>query len=69
MDCIVKKQTTWKSVCKHLKFYDGQIIDENGEIVDIIAVLKQFYEDKPEFDISVSTKEEEIIEYEEELVL
>lgn len=63
----IKKSTTWKGQMKHLRFYEGQIVDEYGEVVDIIAILRQFYEDKPEFDISVSAKEEEIIEYEEVL--
>ena len=67
MDYKVKKQTTWKGLYKHLTFSEGQIVDENGEIVDIVAILRQFYEDKHQFDISVYNKEEEEIEYEEVL--
>lgn len=62
----VKKSTVWKGQLKKLQFNDGKIVDEHGEIVDLIAILQQFYEDKV-FEISVSAKEEEIIEYEEEM--
>lgn len=64
----VKKSTIWKGALKKLQFNDGQIVDEHGEIIDLINILRQFYEDKV-FEISVSAKEEEIIEYEEELVI
>lgn len=64
----VKKTTTWKGVCKGLQFHEGQLVDENGEIFDLIEVLKQVYEDKI-FDISISSKEEELIEINEELVI
>ena len=62
----VKKMTTWKGTLKKLQFHEGQIVDEHGEIVDLIGILKTFYEDKM-FEISVSAKEEELLEYEEEM--
>lgn len=65
---ILKKKTTWNGKLKDLALNEGKIVDENGEIVDFIDILEQFYADKI-FEISVSAKEEEEIEYEEELVL
>lgn len=68
MDITVKKKTTWNGKVKNLCFNEGKIVDENGEIVDIMDILEQFYGDKV-FEITVSAKEEEELEYEEELVL
>ena len=65
---IVKKKTTWNGKLSKLQIHENNIIDENGEIVDLIDYLEQFYGDKV-FEISVSAKEEEELEYEEELVL
>lgn len=62
----VKKQTTWKGTLKKLQISENKIVDEYGEIVDLIGILSQLYRDKV-FEISVSAKEEEIIEYEEEI--
>lgn len=64
----VKKKTTWNGKLKDLQIHENNIVDENGEIVDFIDYLEQFYGDKV-FEISVSAKEEEELEYEEELVL
>lgn len=63
----VKKKTTWTGKLSKLRFYEGQIVDENGEIVNLMSILEQFYGDKDTFEISVNAKEEEIIEYEEVL--
>lgn len=68
LDITVKKKTTWNGKVKNLCFNEGKIVDENGEIVDIMDILEQFYGDKV-FEIAVSAKEEEELEYEEELVL
>ena len=65
---IVKKKTTWNGKLKDLQIHENNIVDEHGEIVDLIDYLEQFYGDKV-FEIAVSAKEEEELEYEEELVL
>lgn len=64
MDVI--KKITWGGKLKKLQFNEGKIVDEYGEIVDLINLLKQGFGDKI-FEISVTAKEEEIIEYDEEL--
>ena len=65
---VVKKKTTWNGKLQKLQISEGKLVDENGEIVEIMDMLQQFYGDKI-FDLSVSAKEEEEIEYEEELKL
>ena len=65
---VVKKKTTWNGKLKDLQIHEGKIVDEHGEIVDLIDYLEQFYGDKL-FEITVSAKEEEELEYEEELVI
>lgn len=66
MDINVKKSVSWSGKLKKLQLFDDKIVDEYGETVDLIAVLKQFYSDK-EFEISISAKEEQIMEYEDVL--
>ena len=65
---VVKKKTTWNGKLQKLQISEGKLVDENGEVVEIMDMLQQFYGDKV-FDLSVSAKEEEEIEYEEELEL
>ena len=62
----VKKVTTWKGNLKGLTFDKGKLVDADGEILDLMDILSQFYSDKT-FDISMSAKEEEMIDYEEVL--
>ena len=67
MDAI-KKTTTWKGSLKRLCFDNevGNLVTEEGEIIDLMAILKQFYAERV-FDIAITAKEEEEIEYEEVL--
>ena len=64
MDINIKKSVSWNGKLKKLQLNGDKIVDEYGEIVDLISVLQQFYQDK-EFEISISAKEEEIMEYED----
>lgn len=66
MDINIKKSISWNGKLKKLQLAENQIVDEYGEVVDVIDVLKQFYADK-EFEISITAKEEEIMEYEDVL--
>lgn len=65
----LKKSLSLTSKLKKIMFVDDKLVDENGEFIDLLAILKQFYGEEHPFDLSVSSKEEEIIEYEEELIL
>ena len=57
----IKRTTKWDGKMKALHFEGNTLIDENGEIVDLIKHLQSAYEDKY-FDLSTTSKEEEIIE-------
>lgn len=48
---------------KGLHFEGNELIDENGEIIDLNKYMKAAYGDKT-FDLSVTAKEEEILEIE-----
>ena len=63
---VVKKKTTWNGKIQKVQVSEGKLVDEYGEIVELMDMLQQFYGDKV-FDISISAKEEEDIEYEEVL--
>lgn len=65
---VVKKKTTWNGKLSKLMLHENNIVDENGEIINLIDYLEQFYADKV-FEISITAKEEEELEYEEELVI
>lgn len=43
---------------------DGQLVDMDGEIIDILDIFEKTYGDKP-FDMSTTTKTEEIINLDE----
>lgn len=63
---VVKKKTTWNGKIQKVQVSEGKLVDEYGEIVELMDMLQQFYGDKV-FDVSISAKEEEDIEYEEVL--
>lgn len=63
---VVKKKITWNGKIQKVQVSEGKLVDEYGEIVELMDMLQQFYGDKV-FDISISAKEEEDIEYEEVL--
>lgn len=60
----IKKTTKYDGKLKNCSVQEGELVDENGAIIDIVALLGQAYGDKF-FDISTTTKTEEIILLEE----
>lgn len=62
----LKKTTKWDGKLKALHFEGDAIVDENGEILDLNKHLKAAYADRY-FDLSVTAKEEEILEIDVEL--
>ena len=59
----LKKTTKFDGKLKALHFEGDVLIDENGEVIDIAKYLQAAYENRY-FDLSVTSKEEEIIEVE-----
>ena len=59
----IKKVTKWDGKIKGLHFEGNVLVDENGEIVNLNEHMKAAYADKT-FDLSVTAKEEEILECE-----
>ena len=56
----VKKTIKWDGKIKGLHFEENELIDENGEVVNLNEWMKAAYGDKC-FDLSVTAKEEELI--------
>ena len=61
----LKKTTKIDGKLKDLHFKGNALIDENGEVIDIAKYLKAAYGDKC-FNLSTTTKEEEILDVEVE---
>ena len=59
----IKKITKWDGKLKGLHFEGNELVDENGEIINLNEYMKTAYIDK-RFDLSVTAKEEEILELE-----
>ena len=57
----IKKTVKWDGKLKGLHFEGNELIDENGEIINLNEYMKAAYVDKT-FDLSVTAKEEEILE-------
>lgn len=60
----LKKTTKWDGKLKGVRIVNNQIVDSDGVIVDLIDVLSKAYSDAI-FDISTTTKVEEIIDLDE----
>ena len=66
----VKKTTKVDILLKEAKIVDGNIIDENGEVIDLISAIQKVYGEDVEFKLTLtrSTSEEidvEVLEDEE----
>lgn len=59
----IKKTVKYDGKLKGLHFEGNNLIDDNGEIFDLNNHLKAAYGDSY-FDISITSKEEEILEIE-----
>lgn len=57
----IKKTTKFDGKIKGCHFEDGKVFDGDGVEIDLIALLQKAYEDRY-FDISTTTKTEEIID-------
>ena len=61
----VKKTTKWDGKLKDLHFEGETLINEDGEVIDLNKHMKAAYGDRM-FTVSVTAKEEEILEIEVE---
>lgn len=61
----LKKTTKWDGKLKGIRIEDGQIVDGDGVIIDLVDVLQKAYGDST-FDLSTTTKMEEIIDLTED---
>lgn len=55
---VLKKTTKYFGKLKGLHFENDKLIDENGEIIDLVSLLKDAYEAE-DFELSVTSKHEE----------
>jgi len=58
-----KKQTTYTGKLKQLKIFDGNFVDESGEVINLVEILANVYGDMA-FDLSTTSKSEEDIDAE-----
>ena len=61
----LKRTTKWDGKLKNLHYEGNVLINEDGEVIDLNGHLRAAYGDRS-FDLSVSAKEEELIEIEAE---
>lgn len=57
----VKKTTKYDGKLKGVRIVNKNIVDADGEIIDLVSVLSKVYGDNV-FDLSTTCKEEEIID-------
>jgi len=57
----VKKTTKYDGKLKGVRIVNNNIVDADGEIIDLVSVLSKVYGDNG-FDLSTTCKEEEIID-------
>ena len=56
-----KKQINYSGKVKGLQIVDGNFVDADGEVLDLISMLAGVYGTMP-FDLSTTSKSDEIIE-------
>ena len=56
----IKKTIKYDGKWKGLHISGSRVVNEDGEIIDLVKLLKRAYGEAP-FDLSTTTKEEELI--------
>ena len=56
----IKKTIKYDGKLKGIKVFNNSIVDQDGEVVDLISILSKVYGDNS-FDLSTTCKDEEII--------
>lgn len=57
----LKKTVKYDGKLKGLQFFDGALVDSEGEVIDLLEVLEKAYGEN-KFDLSTVSKKEEIID-------
>ena len=57
----IKKSITYNGKLKGVSFVGGQLMDEDGVVIELMHILQNVYGEKP-FDISTSSKTEQLID-------
>lgn len=60
----VKKTTKVDMILKEAKIIDGNIIDENGEIIDLVDAIQKVYGEDVEFKLTLTRSTSEEIDVE-----
>lgn len=60
----VKKTTKVDMILKEAKIVDGNIIDENGEIIDLVDAIQKVYGEDVEFKLTLTRSTSEEIDVE-----
>lgn len=66
MSIEVNRETKTSMKAKGLSIVDGNVVDDSGEIVNLVEVLSKVYGEMP-FDLSTTKSIKESIDIEEEL--
>ena len=61
-----KKQITYSGKLKEIRIFDGNFVDKDGEVINLVEILGTVYGDMS-FDLSTTAKSEEPIDAEPEL--
>ena len=56
----IKKTVKYDGKWKNLHIINGKVLNEDGEVIDLVKLLARAYGEAP-FDLSTTTKEEELI--------
>ena len=61
----LKKTVKYDGKLKGVHIVDENVVDADGTVIDLIAILKKAYGEMP-FDLTTTTKTEEIIDIDED---
>ena len=57
----IKKTIKYDGKWKNLHISEGKVLNEDGEVINLVKLLERAYGEAP-FDLSTTTKEEELID-------
>lgn len=57
----IRKTTQWSGKLKNIRIYNGELITEDGDTIDLMDYLEKAYGEMP-FDLAVTAKTDEVTE-------